>query len=176
MRIHGTHSLRAIPPPAPILPREVGNPAYFATPRRRFALPLLYAERARSSAGGMMGGAAPRAAVRASTRRDSRAVRGAGGGGRSRRGSRKRDARGRWRFRGQRARAARCLQRRAAGSPTRASNRLILLPTICPYSLSIQIKSSQPSISNGLHGISSGSMCRQFHRALRGRAERPTCP
>ena len=42
--------------------------------RRRFALPLLYAERARSSAGGLMGGAAPRAAVRASTRRDSRAV------------------------------------------------------------------------------------------------------
>ena len=42
--------------------------------RRCFALPLLYAERARSSAGGMMGGAAPRAAVRASSRRDSRAV------------------------------------------------------------------------------------------------------
>lgn len=32
--------------------------------RRRFALPLLYAERARGGAGGLMGGAAPRAAVR----------------------------------------------------------------------------------------------------------------
>ena len=62
--------------------------------RRRFALPLLYAERARGSAGGMMGGAAPRAAVRASTRRVSRAAGGAGGGLGSVRGSRQRDARG----------------------------------------------------------------------------------
>ena len=42
--------------------------------RRCFALPLLYAERARGSAGGMMGGADSRAAVRASSRRDSRAA------------------------------------------------------------------------------------------------------
>jgi len=54
--------------------------------RPLLCLPLLGAERARNSAGGMMGGAAPRAGVRASTRRDSRAVGGAGGGWRSRRG------------------------------------------------------------------------------------------
>ena len=39
-----------------------------------FALPLLYAERARLWPGGMMGGPKPRAAVRARSRRDSRAV------------------------------------------------------------------------------------------------------
>ncbi len=61
---------------------------------RHFALPLLYAERARHCYGGMMGGAGPRAAVRASSRRDSRAVgERAGAGGRARL-SRQRDARG----------------------------------------------------------------------------------
>ena len=39
-----------------------------------FTLPLLYAERARHWPGGMMGGPLPRAAVRASSRRDSRAA------------------------------------------------------------------------------------------------------
>ena len=47
---------------------------------RCFALPLLYAERARGSAGGMMGGADSRAAVRASRRRASPAAGGAGRG------------------------------------------------------------------------------------------------
>ena len=41
---------------------------------RCFALPLLSAARALVSAGEMMGGADSRAAVRASSRRDSRAV------------------------------------------------------------------------------------------------------
>ena len=40
--------------------------------RRCFALPLLYAKRARHWPGGMMGGPVPRAAVRASRQRDAR--------------------------------------------------------------------------------------------------------